>query len=53
MKYWGKRFNKARRLADIYKIKFRGLSLRNIESLQKIILPIQEEILEIVKIIHI
>ena len=28
---------------------FEGLSLRNIESLQEIILPIQEEILEIVE----
>ena len=28
---------------------FEGLSLKNIESLQEIILPIQKEILEIVK----
>ena len=28
---------------------FKGLSLRNIESLQKISLPIEEDILEIVK----
>ena len=42
-----KRCNKSRRLAKYTKSNFEGLSLRNIESLQDIILPIREEILEI------
>ena len=36
-------------LLKYIKSNFEGLSLRNLESLQKIILPIQEKILEIVK----
>ena len=32
---------------------FERLSLRNLESLQEIISPIQEEILELAKLIHI